>query len=151
MRAMYLVGEDIVNTSKEGAQVRRSLEALDFLVLQEIAQSETTRYADILLPGVSFAEKSGTFTSTERRIQLVRQAIQPLGEARPDWQIIAELAKRVLAESKPLAAKAAYSGWEYESAEQIMQEIAALVPIYSAAAYDALARGKRVQWPAESF
>ncbi len=144
LKALYLVGEDIVNTSADGARVRRSLEELDFLVLQEIATSETTRYADILLPGVSFAEKTGTFTSTERRIQLVRQAIQPLGEARPDWQITADLAKRILMESAPLAAKAPYSAWEYEGTEQVMEEIAALAPIYGGVSHAILAHGKKL-------
>lgn len=144
LKALYLVGEDIVNTSADGARVRRSLEELDFLVLQEIATSETTRYADILLPGVSFAEKTGTFTSSERRIQLVRQAIQPLGDARPDWQITADLAKRILMESAPLAAKAPYSVWEYEGTEQVMEEISALAPIYDGVSHAILAHGKKL-------
>ena len=96
VKALYILGEDIINTSPEAARVRQRLEACDFVVLQEILSSETTRYADVILPGVSFAEKTGTFTSAERRIQLVQQAIQPVGDALPDWQIITALAQRIL-------------------------------------------------------
>ena len=88
IQALYILGEEILNTTPAGAAVRRSLERCSFIVLQEIQSSETDRYADVILPGASFAEKSGTFTSAERRIQLVRQAIEPVGQARPDWQII---------------------------------------------------------------
>jgi predicted molibdopterin-dependent oxidoreductase YjgC len=138
VRALYIVGEDILNTSAEAALFRKDLEACEFIVLQEMAASETTRYADVILPGVSFAEKAGTFTSTERRVQMVRQAIEPIGEARPDWQIIAELGGRL------------GSGWDYASTAQIMEEIAALTPIYAGISHDRLQRGERLQWPVES-
>ena len=87
--ALYILGEDPVMSDPDTAHIRKCLEKVDFLVLQEIFPSETSAYADVLLPGVSFAEKSGTFTNTERRVQMVHKAIQPLGEARPDWQITA--------------------------------------------------------------
>jgi predicted molibdopterin-dependent oxidoreductase YjgC len=152
IRALYIIGEDIINTTPAGAQVRRSLEACDFIVLQEILPSETTRYADVLLPGVSFAEKTGTFTSTERRIQMVHQAIDPLGEARPDWQIIAALARRLTGyevveeEGKP----APFEGWNYGNTAEIMEEIAALTPIYAGVSHAHLGPGKRVQWPVDA-
>ena len=85
-------------TDPDTNHIRHCLEELDFLALQEIFPTETSKYADVLLPGVSFAEKTGTFTSTERRVQMVRQAITPRGEARPDWAVIADLAKRVIAQ-----------------------------------------------------
>ena len=113
IKALYILGEDIFNTSPDAAKVRQSLESCDFVVLQEIIPSETTRYADVLLPGVSFAEKTGTFTSAERRIQLVQQAIQPLGEALPDWQIISTLAHRILSTNGRPVMPATFSGWEY--------------------------------------
>jgi len=138
VRALYIVGEDILNTSPEAADFRKNLEACEFVVLQEMAFSETTRYADVILPDVSFAEKTGTFTSTERRVQMVHQAIEPLGEAKPDWQILAELGKRLAA------------GWDYASPAQIMDEIAALTPIYAGISHDRLSRGERLQWPVES-
>lgn len=138
VRALYIVGEDILNTSPEAAEFRADLEACEFVVLQEMAASETTRYADVILPGVSFAEKTGTFTNTERRVQMVHQAIEPIGEARPDWQILADLGSRLA------------SGWDYASPAQIMDEIAALTPIYAGVSYDRLGRGERLQWPVES-
>lgn len=138
VRALYIVGEDILNTSPEAAEFRADLEVCEFVVLQEMAASETTRYADVILPDVSFAEKTGTFTSAERRLQMVRQAIEPLGEARPDWQILAELGGRLA------------SGWDYATPAQIMDEIAALTPIYAGVSHDRLQRGERLQWPVES-
>jgi predicted molibdopterin-dependent oxidoreductase YjgC len=138
LRALYIIGEDLLNTSPEAATCRTALESCDFVVLQEMASSETTRYADVILPDVSFAEKSGTFTSTERRVQLVNQAIEPLGDARPDWQILSSLGKRLA------------PGWNYENPEQIMKEIASLTPIYAGITYDRLAKGERLQWPVES-
>lgn len=138
VRALYIVGEDILNTSPEAAEFRADLEVCEFVVLQEMAASETTRYADVILPDVSFAEKTGTFTSAERRLQMVRQAIEPLGEARPDWQILAGLGGRLA------------SGWDYATPAQIMDEIAALTPIYAGVSHDRLQRGERLQWPVES-
>ena len=138
VRAVYIVGEDILNTSPEAAQIRKKLEACDFVVLQEMAFSETTRYADVILPDVSFAEKYGTFTNTERRVQMVHQAIEPAGQARPDWQIIADLGKRFGA------------GWEYANTTQIMAEIAALTPIYAGITHERLEHGEPLQWPVQS-
>ena len=138
VRALYIVGEDILTTSPEAAEFRADLEVCEFVVLQEMAASETTRYADVILPDVSFAEKTGTFTSAERRLQMVRQAIEPIGEARPDWQILAGLGGRLA------------SGWDYATPAQIMDEIAALTPIYAGVSHDRLQRGERLQWPVES-
>lgn len=138
VRALYIVGEDILNTSPEAAEFRADLEVCEFVVLQEMAASETTRYADVILPDVSFAEKTGTFTSAERRVQMVRQAIEPIGEARPDWQILAGLGGRLAL------------GWDYATPAQIMDEIAALTPIYAGVSHDRLQRGERLQWPVES-
>src|SRR5690606_22827730 len=87
LRALYILGEDPALTDPDANHARAALEACEFVLLQEIFPSETAAFADVLLPGASFAEKDGTFTNTERRIQLVRQAIPPLGEARPDWAI----------------------------------------------------------------
>ena len=149
IKAMYIVGEDIINTSSQASHVRQSLDSLEFLVLQEAIASDTARYADVLLPGVSFAEKSGTFTSTERRIQQVRQAIQPVGEARPDWQIIIDLAQHILKASESLVKKAPFAAWNYEGTDQILDEIIALTPIYAGVSHAALAHNRRIQWPVE--
>src|SRR3989304_4428748 len=95
--ALYILGEDPVMSDPDTHHIRRCFEELDFLVLQEIFPSETSVYADVLLPGVSFAEKTGTFTNTERRVQMVRQAIPTQGDARNDWWITSHIAKRILA------------------------------------------------------
>jgi len=100
LKALYILGEDPVMSDPDSAHIRHCLEMCEFIVLQEIFPSETSQFADVLLPGVSFAEKTGTFTNTERRVQMVRKAIDPLGDARQDWWIIAELAKRILAEGE---------------------------------------------------
>jgi predicted molibdopterin-dependent oxidoreductase YjgC len=138
VRALYIVGEDILNTSSETAEIRKRLEACEFVVLQEMTFSETTRYADVILPNVSFAEKTGTFTSTERRVQMAHQAIEPISLARPDWQIISDLGRRL------------GPGWNYAGTAQIMAEIAALTPIYAGITHERLERGERLQWPVES-
>lgn len=147
IKALYILGENPVLSDADSNHIRHCLEELDFLVLQEIFPSETSAYADILLPGVSFAEKSGTFTNTERRIQMVRKAIDPPGEARPDWVIIVELAKRILTygRCKPVAAE--FSGWDYQEPSDIMAEIAALTPIYAGVTHKRLEAGERLQWP----
>jgi formate dehydrogenase major subunit/formate dehydrogenase alpha subunit len=102
---------------------------------------------DVLLPGTSFAEKTGTFTNTERRVQMCRKAIEPVGEAREDWRIIAELAKRILAESPRRPSGGAYTGWDYANTSDIMTEINALTPIYAGVTHERLERGERLQWP----
>jgi predicted molibdopterin-dependent oxidoreductase YjgC len=103
-----------------------------------MAHSETTRYADVILPNVSFAEKTGTVTSTERRVQIVHQAIEPIGDSRPDWQIIADIANRL------------GFAWNCSSTAEIMDEISTLTPIYAGISYERLQHGERLQWPVES-
>ena len=115
----------------DSAHIRHCLEACDFVVLQEIFPSETSKYADVLLPGVTFAEKTGTFTNTERRIQMVHQAIEPLGEARDDWAIIADLAQRILALGPRRPIGGTHADWSYASTSDIMNEINALTPSYA--------------------
>jgi predicted molibdopterin-dependent oxidoreductase YjgC len=146
-KALYILGEDPVMSDADSNHIRHCLETCEFVVLQEIFPSETYPYADVLLPGVTFVEKSGTFTNTERRIQMVRQAIQPLGEARPDWVITAELARRILSEGERTPASAPYCEWDYENTNQIMEEIAALTPSYAGVSHERLERGERLQWP----
>ena len=147
VHALYVMGEDPLMSDPDTNHIRRCLEACDFIVLQDIFPTETAPYADVLLPAASFAEKNGTFTNTERRIQLVRKAVQPPGEAREDWQIITDLAMRILGEGARTVAKAPYSGWEYNSAAEIMAEIAALAPSYAGVSHARLERGETFQWP----
>jgi predicted molibdopterin-dependent oxidoreductase YjgC len=100
----------------------------------------------VLLPGASFAEKSGTFTNTDRRIQLIRPAVPCPGQARPDWQSIAQLARHMLAidGSLPIGQ---HAGWDYADAAQIMDEIAVTTPSYAGVGFERLERGERLQWP----
>lgn len=151
MRALYILGEDPIMSEPDSNHVRHCLEKLEFMVLQEIFPTETAVYADILLPGVSFAEKSGTFTNTERRVQMVNPAIEPLGEARQDWLITSELAQRViqLSQRKP-APDAPYAGWNYQYPAQIMDEVAALAPSYAGVSHQRLINGERLQWPVKA-
>jgi formate dehydrogenase major subunit/formate dehydrogenase alpha subunit len=147
IRALYILGEDPVMSDPDSSHIRHCLDTCNFVVLQDIFPSETSVYADVLLPGVSFAEKTGTFTNTERRVQLVHQAIQPLGDARQDWWIISEVAKRVLAEGNRQVNTARYSGWNYTDPAQIMDEIAALTPSYAGVNHARLDRGEQLHWP----
>jgi len=134
IRALYILGENPLISDPDINHARKCLEALDFLVVQEIFLSETARIADVVLPGASFAEKDGTFTSTERRVERIRKAVDPPGEAKPDWQIICDLAGRA---GYPM---------KYRSACEIMDEIASIAPIYGGIHYDRL-EPWGLQWP----
>jgi formate dehydrogenase major subunit/formate dehydrogenase alpha subunit len=149
LRAIYVMGENLALTNADLNQVRRCLAAGEFLVLQELFATETSHFADALLPAASFAEKAGTFTNTERRAQLIRPAVPPPGEARPDWAILAELARRVLA-VEGRAPVGPHGGWEYCGPAEIMAEVAALTPLYAGISHARLARGDRLQWPVPS-
>jgi formate dehydrogenase alpha subunit len=150
IKALYIMGEDPVMSDPDSNHIRHCLEECDFILIQEIFPSETSPYADVILPGVSFAEKTGTFTNTERRIQIVHKAIESPGEARPDWQIISDLAKRILSEGKRKTNPSTYSSWDYENTSQVMDEIATLTPSYAGVSHDRLNLGERLQWPVKS-
>ena len=90
IRALYIIGEDPMRSDPNINHVKQALEKLDFLVVQEIFMNKTAEFADVILPGASFAEKDGTFTNSERRVQRIRKAIEPLGNSRPDWKIVCE-------------------------------------------------------------
>jgi predicted molibdopterin-dependent oxidoreductase YjgC len=146
--ALYILGEDPVMSDPDTHHIRKALEAIDFLVLQEIFPSETSAYADVLLPGVSFAEKTGTFTNTERRVQMVRKAIPTQGDARDDWWITSEIAKRILAATpQRVQSEAPFAGWEYSDSSAIMDEINAVTPSYAGITHARLEKGERLQWP----
>ena len=144
--ALYILAEDPLMSDPDTNHIKHCMEAADFIVLQEIFPTETAKYADVLLPGVTFAEKDGTITNTERRVQLVRKAIEPLGQARQDWEITAEIARRLLAESG-LQFSGPLAGWQYENPSEIMTEINALTPSYAGITFERLERGDRLQWP----
>ena len=134
VKAMYIMGENPMVSDPDLNHVEEALKTLDFLVVQDIFLTETASLADVVLPGVSFAEKDGTFTSTERRIQRVRKAIKPLGDSKPDWKIISELSSHI---GYPM---------DYESPREIMDEIARLTPIYGGISYQRL-ENFGLQWP----
>ena len=150
LKALYILGEDPMMSEPDTTHIRHCLETCDFVLLQEIFPSETAPYADVMLPGISFAEKDGTFTNTERRIQMGRKAIKSPGQAKPDGWITAELAKRVLLNSenaRKIDPTAPYSGWDYENAAQTLAEIAALTPSYAGVSLERLENGETLQWP----
>jgi formate dehydrogenase alpha subunit len=146
IRSLYILGENPAMTDPDVRHAQHCLAACEFVILQEIFPSETAVMADVLLPGVTWAEKVGTFTNTDRRVQLARQAIDPLGEARPDWVILSDLARRILKREGrvPVGPQAA---WQYAGPAEIMEEIAALTPPYGGIRYERLQRGEQLHWP----
>ncbi|MEW6418979.1 MAG: formate dehydrogenase subunit alpha [Nitrospirota bacterium] len=134
IRGMYIVGDNPVLSYPDKDLVMDALQSLEFLIVQDIFMSETAEMANVVFPAASFAEKDGTFTSIDRRIQKVRKAIEPVGQARPDWKIIEELSTKV---GYPMS---------YDSPAQVMEEIARLTPIYGGIDYGRLENGC-LQWP----
>ena len=134
VKAMYIMGEDPVLTDGDAHHVKKALKHLDFLVVQNLFVTETAKLADVVLPGASFAEKDGTFTNTERRVQRVRQAIEPVGDSRPDWRIIMDLSNAM-----------GYA-MNYSHSGEIMDEMASLSPIYGGVSFERLEE-KGLQWP----
>jgi formate dehydrogenase alpha subunit len=149
VKALWIIGENVAMSDPDTHHVAESLERLDFLVVSELFMTETAHFADVILPAVSFAEKEGTFTNTERRVQRVRKAIEPIGEAKSDWWIVSEVAKRVSRFASQVEGNLKPETWNYTSAEEIMQEIASLTPSYAGITY---ARIDKVglQWPVPS-
>lgn len=146
IRGLYIMGEDPAMTEPDSNHARECLANAEFVVLQEILESETVAYADVLLPGSAYAEKGGTFTNTERRIQPVRRAIDPPGESRADWEIISQLATRMLLQQDRVPT-GKYADWNYHSPAEILDEINALTPSYAGVTAARVARGERLQWP----
>jgi len=139
VKAMYIMGENPVVSDPDVRHTRESLESLEFLVVQDIFLTETAQLAHVVLPSCSWAEKEGTFTNTERRVQLVQAAIEPVGEAKPDWQIICWLAK----------AMGTFSLFTFNSAEDAFEELRRLTPQYAGMDYRRL-DGEGLQWPCPS-
>jgi len=135
IKAIYLIGENPVLSDPDSQHVREALSRLEFFVVQDIFPTETTEYAHVVLPAASFAEKDGTFTNTERRVQRVRKAIEPIGDSKPDWWIICQVAQRLGA-----------TGFDYSHPFDIMEEIRNLTPSYGGISYQRLENGG-IQWP----
>jgi formate dehydrogenase alpha subunit len=146
IKALYIMGENPMMSDPDVTHVRRCLESVDFLVVQDIFLTETAELADVVLPATTFAEKDGTFTNTERRVQRVRAAIAPVGNSRPDWEILCDLGQRMQARGRAPAAGARFGGWDYNHPAEIMDEIAALTPSYAGINYDRI-DGRGLQWP----
>ena len=137
IKGLYIMGENPMLSDPNLNHVREGLKNLDFLVVQDIFLTETAELADVVLPGVSFAEKEGTFTNTGRRIQLLHKAISEIGNSRDDWKIIMGISRRM---GYPMA---------YHSPGEIMDEIASLTPIYGGVHFDRLGK-EGLQWPCPS-
>lgn len=135
IKTMYVMGE---NVAAGGAKAVEALGKLSFLVVQDMFMTETARMANVILPSASFAERDGTFTNSERRIQRVRKAVEPQGSARADWQIICDVAKALGAEKD----------FTFKSAEEVFTAITKAVPSYAGMSYAALEKPEAVQWPA---
>jgi formate dehydrogenase alpha subunit len=135
IKVLYLVGENPALSDPDVQHVRGALARLEFFVVQDIFLSETAKFAHVVLPAASFAEKDGTFTNTERRVQQVRKAIEPIGNSKPDWWIICQIAQR-------LGAK----GFDYSHPSDIMEEIRTLTPSYNGISYQRL-ENEGLQWP----
>ncbi|WHY74737.1 formate dehydrogenase subunit alpha [Fictibacillus enclensis] len=135
LKAMYLKGEDMGIVDSNINHVHAGFEKLDFFVVQDIFLSRTAQFADVVLPASPSLEKEGTFTNTERRIQRLYQVLEPLGESKPDWQIIQEVANAVGA------------NWDYKHPSDIMEEAAQLTPLFAGVTYERLEGFKSLQWP----
>ena len=134
LKALYIIGENPLVSDPDSSHVKKSLEHLDFLVVQDIFLTETAQLADVVLPSAAFAEKDGTFSNTERKVQLVRKAVQAPGEAREDWKIICDLAGRM-----------GYA-MDYAGSKEIMEEIARVTPSYGGITYERIA-SQGIHWP----
>ncbi len=135
IRALWIQGEDVLQSDPNEALVERALARLDFLVVQELFVSETARYAHLLLPAAGCLEQDGTFTNGERRIQRVRAAVPPPGQARPDWEVVRDVARALGAD------------WRYSGPAEVMDEIARVAPkLFGGIRYDRL-EGDGLQWP----
>jgi predicted molibdopterin-dependent oxidoreductase YjgC len=132
---MYIMGENPVISDPHIKHTVKALKKLQCMVVQDIFMTETAMLAHVVLPGVSFAEKDGTFTNTERRVQKIRKAIEPCGESMPDWQIICQLSKKM-----------GYD-MDYKAPYEIMEEIALLTPSYSGILHHRLDNCFGIQWP----
>jgi formate dehydrogenase major subunit len=135
IKSLYIKGEDTITSDSNANYVGSALEKVDFLIVQDINFSETARFADLVLPACASLEKDGTFTSTERRIQRLYKAMEPLGESKADWEIIQLIANRMGGK------------WNYTHPSEIMDEVARLTPLFAGVSYKRLEGFNSQQWP----
>ena len=138
LKAMYIMGENPMLSDPDINHVKEALDNLEFLVVQDMFLTETAQLADIILPAASYAEKDGTLTATDRRVQRIRKAIEPIGESKSDWQIICELAGKMGSQE-----------FKYSSPAEIMDEIASVTPIYGGIVFERI-EDIGLQWPCPS-
>lgn len=147
LKALFVLGENPMMSEPNQNHTRHALEQLQFLVSQDIFLNETAELADVILPATSFAEKEGTFTNTDRRVQRCRAALPPVGQSRPDWEILADLGRRI-EQRLGITLK---NGFDYQSAEMIWEEMRQLTPEFYGIDYARLEREGGVHWPCPSF
>jgi formate dehydrogenase alpha subunit len=143
IRAMIVMGENPMMSEPNLSHAQHAIEALDLLVCIDIFMNETCEMADVILPSASFAEKDGTFTNSDRRIQRVRRALSAVGESRVDWEIVCDLAHRV---EKALGVEIS-AGFDYQNAEEIWEEMRAVTPDFYGITYERIDREGGVHWP----
>jgi formate dehydrogenase major subunit len=135
IKGLYIKGEDTITSDANANFVAKALREVEFFIVQDINFSETARYADLVLPAAASLEKDGTFTSTERRIQRLYKAMEPLGDSKADWEIIQLIANRM------------GGNWHYTHPSEIMDEVARLTPLFAGVSYKHLEGFKSQQWP----
>ena len=143
IKAMYVTGENPLLSEPDLSHAEEMFKKLDFLVVQDIFMHETAQIADVVLPATSFAEKDGTFTNSERRVQRVRKAVEPVGESKADWEIIRDVALRM---SSRLGLELEHE-FDYSHPSEIFDEMATLMPIIAGISYDRLEDEGGIQWP----
>jgi predicted molibdopterin-dependent oxidoreductase YjgC len=143
IKAFFVMGEDPLTSEPNLNHARHALEKLELLVCVDIFMNSTAELADVILPSCSFAEKEGTFTNSDRRVQRVRKAIEPIGESRPDWAILCDLARRL----ETHLGIAPSAGWTYEHPSEIWEEMRRLTPDFRGISYDRLEHEGGVHWP----
>ena len=135
VRAMYIIGENAALSEPGVNHAEDVLADLDFLVVQDLFVNETAKYADVVLPACSFVEKTGTFTNTDRTVQMVKQVMEPKGDSRPDWEILQALANRMGWE------------WDYDDTAEVMEEVNSLTPLYGGISHERIEEHGGLQWP----
>lgn len=135
IKSMYIVGEEIITTGSSTNYIREMLNKLEFLVVQDVFLSETAKHADVVLPAAVSLEKDGTFTNTERRIQRIYKMMEPMGQSKPDLEIVQMIAREVGFD------------WNYSHPSEVMDEAARVTPMFSGVSYDKLEGFKSMQWP----
>ncbi len=135
LKGLWIIGYDVAQTDPNLKRVHEALKHVEFLVVQDLFLSETTKFAHLVLPGASFLEKDGTFTNLERRIQRIRKAVEPPNGILPDWRVVCEVSNRM---GYPMP---------YQHPSEIMDEIAMLTPMCAGVSYDRLDQPAGLQWP----